>query len=65
MVNNSTNTKKKNNHISPQTIDHRKTMTYGIRNPDPDLGQEQNCGRVKGMVMVNEISILTSDNWIK
>jgi hypothetical protein len=25
----------------------KKTMTYGIGNPDPDLGQAQKCGGIK------------------
>jgi len=44
MVNNSNNT----NNFSPQTIEHnKKTKTYGIGNPGPDLGQAQKCGGVK------------------
>jgi hypothetical protein len=38
MVNNSTNINKTNNYLSPQIIEHIKTMTYGTRNPDSGLG---------------------------
>jgi len=40
MVNNSTNINKANNDLSPQIIEHKKTMTYD-RNPGPGLGQAQ------------------------
>jgi hypothetical protein len=40
MVNNSTNITKTNNHFSIQIIEHKKnTMTYGIGNLGPGLGQ--------------------------
>jgi hypothetical protein len=32
------NVSKTNNHISPQTIKHKKATTYGIWNPDSWLG---------------------------
>jgi hypothetical protein len=35
---------KTNNHFSSQTIEHKKN--HDIGNPDPVLGQAQNCGRV-------------------
>ena len=41
--------KKPNNHLSPQTIKHKKEHPYGIGNPDPGLGQAQKCGRVISM----------------
>jgi hypothetical protein len=51
MVSNSTNINKTNNHLSPQTIEHKKkTMTYGIGNPvlvwDRHLGQALKCARL-------------------
>jgi len=39
MANNSTNTNKTNDNLSPQTIEHKKTMTYGIGNSCPGFGQ--------------------------
>jgi hypothetical protein len=48
MVNNSNNINKTNNHLSTQNIEHKKkTITYGIGNSGPGLGQAQQCGRVK------------------
>ena len=47
MFNNSTKINKMNNHLSPQAIEHKKTKTYGIGNPGPDLGQVQKCGEIK------------------
>ena len=42
MVNNSNNINKTNNHLSIQIIEHKKnTMTYGIGNIGPGLGQVQ------------------------
>jgi hypothetical protein len=35
MVNNFTNINKINNHLSPQTIERKKTTAYDFRNPDP------------------------------
>ena len=40
LVDNSINIKKTNNHLSPQAIGHRKTMTCGVRNPGPGLGTD-------------------------
>ena len=31
------NINKANNHLSSQTIEHKKTTTYDVRNPDPGL----------------------------
>ena len=31
------NINKTNNHLSSQTIEHKKTTTYDVRNPDPGL----------------------------
>ena len=41
MVNNSTNINKTNNNLSPQLIQHKKTMTYDVRNPGKGLEQAQ------------------------
>jgi hypothetical protein len=57
MVNNSTNTKKTNNHLSPLLTEHKKTMAYDIGNPGSSLGQAPKCGRVKP---VKEFSTLPS-----
>jgi hypothetical protein len=43
---------KMNHHLSPQTIKHKKTITYGIKIPGPGMGQAQKGGRVEP---VNEI----------
>jgi hypothetical protein len=43
-----------NHHLSPQTIKHKKTITYGIKIPGPGMGQAQKGGRVEP---VNEICI--------
>jgi len=48
------------NYLSPHTIEHKKTTSYGVGIPDPCLGQTQQCDRVKP---VNGIQPL-SDNWI-
>jgi len=40
MVNNSININQANNQVSSQTIEHKKTKTYGIGNPDPGFGHE-------------------------
>jgi hypothetical protein len=47
MVNNFTIINKINNHLSPQTIERKKTTAYDFRNPDPGLVQAQKCGGVK------------------
>lgn len=46
MVNFSTNTRinKMVNHLSPQLIQHKQTIIYGIRNAGPDLGQAHKKG---------------------
>jgi len=36
-----TNINKTNNHLSYHTIEHKKTMRYGIRNSGPGLEQAQ------------------------
>jgi hypothetical protein len=46
----------KDNHLSPQTIEHKKSTKYGVVNPCPDLRQAQTCDRVK---LVNEIPTLS------
>jgi hypothetical protein len=35
------------NYLSPQTIEHKKAMTYGVGIPGPGLGQTQKCGGVQ------------------
>jgi hypothetical protein len=51
MVNNSTNINKTNNHFSPQSIEHKKTTTYGIDNLGPGNGHDQ-CGGVKSVNVI-------------
>jgi len=47
MVNNSTNVKNTNNHLSPSfTSNTKKTTACGIRNPGPCLGQTQKYDEV-------------------
>ena len=55
MVNNSANFNKTNNHHSPLLTKHKKTSTYDLRNPDPDLEQAQTYDGVK---LFNGISTL-------
>ena len=58
MVNNSNNINKANNHLSPQIIENKKTMTYEVCNQDHVLGQAQKCGRVKpfkGIYMIHSV----------
>ena len=46
MVISSTNINEINNkHLN--SLNTKKTMTYDVGNPNPDLGQAQRCGRVK------------------
>ena len=45
MVNNSTNTKWTTTSDLKQ-LNTKKTTTYDVGNPSPDLGQAQKCGRV-------------------
>jgi hypothetical protein len=47
MVDNSTNSNKTNNHLSPQTTEHKNTTAYGVGNLGLGLGQIQKYGRVK------------------
>ena len=35
-----------NNHLSLQSIKHKKTTTNGIVNPGPGVGQEHNSGGI-------------------
>ena len=51
LVNNTTNINK-NQHFSPQTIKHKKILTYDIGNPDSGLGQAQKCGEIKPVVCI-------------
>ena len=48
MINNVTIINKTNNHISPQFIEHRKTMTYIIRNPGHGWGHVQTTDDTSG-----------------
>jgi len=53
---------KRNNHFSPQIIEHKKkTIAYDIGNPDPGLGQTKICGWVKPVngVMISDCGFLT------
>ena len=50
MASNSANINKANNHLSPQTVQHKKKKitTYGVvGNPEAALGQAHTCGGVK------------------
>jgi hypothetical protein len=44
MANITTNINKTNNHLLPQTIEHKKTKTYGVRNPGPGFRHAHICG---------------------
>lgn len=55
MVNNFNNINTTNNHLPPQTTEHKKTTTYDIRNPDPAFRQANKCDGVK---LVNGITTL-------
>jgi hypothetical protein len=44
---NSTNISKTNNQLSTELIEHKKTTTCDIENPDHGLGQAQTCDGVK------------------
>ena len=44
MINNSTNINKMDNHLSPQTIEHKKKKTtYDVENSGPEMEQPQKC----------------------
>jgi superfamily I DNA and/or RNA helicase len=58
MVNTSTNINKATDHLSPQTIEHKMTMTYN-GHPGPSLGQALKYGRIN---LVN--GILTLPFWL-
>ena len=48
LINNATNIIIKNNQLSTQIIEYKKHHDiYNVGNPDPGLGQAQQCGRVK------------------
>jgi hypothetical protein len=47
MVHNSTNINKWNIHLSPQTIEHKKTIAYVFRSPGLSFRQAQKCGGVE------------------
>ena len=57
MVFNSTNINKTNDHISPQIIEHKKLITYDIRNPGPDKN-------VTGLNWLIGSQYPSLDNWI-
>ena len=45
---------KMNNHLSPQSLNIRKTTTYDVGNPGPDIGQgEAECGVVGLWMTIN------------
>jgi hypothetical protein len=46
-VNNSTNINKTNSNLSPETIQHKESTTYGAENPCPIIGSAQKCGGIK------------------
>jgi hypothetical protein len=50
MFNNSTNINKMNNHILPEIIDYKKTMTYGIGNLVLDWNRHKNVVAVNRLV---------------
>jgi len=58
MLNNPTNNNKTNNHLSPQTTEHKKTTAYGVRNAGPCLEQAQH-GSYQSINVIP-----TLDNWI-
>ena len=47
IVNIWTNIYKTNNHLSLQTIKHKKTTLCGVAQPGPSFGHAQKCGEVK------------------
>ena len=51
MVNNSTKINKMNNYLSPQTTEHKNTMTYVVGNPSLGLGQAQKCGGLTRLIV--------------
>jgi len=64
MVYNSTSLNKKNNHLSPQIIEHKKKpTTYDVGNPGPGLGWALKM--FGGVKPVDEIPIDPLDNWIR
>ena len=63
IVNNSIYINKTNNHTSHQTFEHTEiTTTYGIRNPDSDLGQVQTCDEIHHIIQ--EITLSTDAGMI-
>jgi hypothetical protein len=56
IVNSSTNINK--NEQSPQSLEHKKTMRYGIGNPSPGLEQAQEGGGVKLVSLLPNISMM-------
>ena len=58
MVNNATNINKTNNLFTSQTNEHKKTLTYCVGNPGPDLGHAHKYG---GGKPVNDISTTPLD----
>jgi len=57
MVNSAIDINKRNNHLSSQIIEHKKTPTYEFGNPCAGFGQAHKCG---GVMLVNGIPILYS-----
>ena len=60
MVYNFTNINETNNHLSLQTIEPERPQHNGVGDPDPGVGQAQQCDGVK---LVNGIPI-SFNNWI-
>ena len=60
MVINSTNINKMNNHLSSELnlLNTKKTTTYDVGNPGPDLGQAQKWVEVKQDRIVISLSIV-------
>lgn len=60
VVNNFTNVNKKNNHLSPQINEHKKTMTKtsGIGIRSPEFGRAYRCGGVKSVNTISTISLV-------
>ena len=63
IVNNSTNINKTNIHIPSQTLNTVKTMTYGVGNTGPGLGQAQKCGRVKPLINFVDLIYICDLGW--
>ena len=64
MFNNSTNINKIVNYLSPQAIEHKKTMTYGIGILCPDLRRVQKCGGIKPVNAITTLPLRDNSNVI-